>query len=82
MARLRIAALPVLIAGCGVLLVCGGLSSHALWPWLVLIGAAIAAVARWGLADRTLGREAVENAALAAVAGCRCVQENGCCAVL
>ena len=61
MARLRIAALPVAIAGCGVLLVCGGFTSRALWPWLVVIGAAIGAVARWGLEERTLGRESVEN---------------------
>src|SRR5206468_12950298 len=68
MARLRIAALPVLIAGCGVLLVCGGFSSRALWPWLVVIAAAIGAVARWGLTERTQGRHAVENGSLAAVA--------------
>ncbi|MCA1825796.1 MAG: GAF domain-containing protein, partial [Myxococcales bacterium] len=74
MARLRIAALPVLIATCGVLLVCGGFSSRQWWPWLVAIAAGIVAFARWGLSDTTRSRDAVEGALLAAIGTLALVQ--------
>ena len=46
MARIRIAALPVMIATCGVLLVCGGFRGRQLWPWLALVAASLGAFAR------------------------------------
>jgi len=67
MARIRIAALPVLIATCAVMLVCGGFSSRQPWPWLALIAAGAGALARWGLAHETKHRHGVENALLAGV---------------
>src|SRR3954464_13215091 len=67
MGRLRVAALPALIAASGVLLMCGGYASPRIWPWLVPMAAGIGAVARWGLSERTPGRHAMENGLLAAV---------------
>jgi diguanylate cyclase (GGDEF)-like protein len=64
MRRARLAALPVLIAAGAVLLVCGGFSSHIVWPWLVLFAAALGAFARWGLSEK---RANVENALLAGI---------------
>src|SRR5690242_17770386 len=67
MRRARLAALPVLIATGAVLLVCGGFSSHIVWPWVVLIAAGLGAFARWGLSEKpTTGRSA-ENGLLAAI---------------
>ena len=66
MARIRIAALPVLIATCGVLLVCGGFRGRQLWPWLALVAAGLGALARWGL-NESKARHSVEGGLLAAV---------------
>ena len=66
MARIRIAALPVLIAACGVLLVCGGFRGRQLWPWLALVAAGLGALARWGL-NESKARHSVEGGLLAAV---------------
>src|SRR4051794_1955762 len=67
MRRIRLAALPLLTAAGGVLLVCGGFSSHMVWPWLLLIAAATGAFARWGLSERTTDAHWVENGLLAGI---------------
>ena len=68
MSRAKTAALPLLIAAAGVVLVCGGFSPPHVWPWFLLIAAGLGALARWGLSEATPLHHAAEGALLAAVA--------------
>ena len=70
-------ALPLLLALISVLLVCGGFAEPRVWPWLVIIAAGIGALARFGIAQQTPARHAVEGALLAALSTLALTQATG-----
>ena len=70
-------ALPLLLAGAGVLLVTGAFAAPRVWPWLLLIVIGLGALLRWGLSQTTPLHHAVEGSLLAAVSALALTQATG-----